>query len=399
MNHSLRRIIPVTFAFILFAGSASAALSPKYDEWREGPVQWIMTRDEQKDWKKVANDDEAVAFIDLFWARRDPSAGTPENPYRNEFLGRVKFADENFAQDNERGALTDRGRVYITLGNPTKWNVQVRNSNSADAGTQGMTEGGSRLRAAKDTWLWEGADARKYDRPKIEVVFIQKVGTDRKMRDPHRPDFMSAGPAAIEKSLVNKDLKVLPDWAARGGLEPVMIVERPAPAAPVETATVAFPETAPASPATPAVVDSADPADATLPAGSRGASRLTLLQNVYDIDTETGSDPFESMESSDVFASTEELGWATQYCAPGVDDPLVRFALHLTGTAENEVIDRAAPPDEMVPDRIRIRPGCFMLRGAIPLEGMSAGSYELEVALLDSNDNTLQTLKRAFRIE
>lgn len=395
MNHSLRRIVPFALLAVLLAGSVSAAPSRKYDDWRKGPVQWLMTEDEVSAWKKLKTDEEASDFIDLFWAKRDPSPGTPENAYRQEFNQRVKFADERFQEGKVRGALTDRGRVYIVLGNPTTWGVQVRNSNSADAGTQGMTEGGSRLRASKDTWTWEGDDARRHNRPKIEVVFVQKVGTDRMLRDPFRPDFMGAGPASIEKSIVNKDLTSVPSWAIYGGLDPKVREAAPAPAAKVETVTVPFPAAATANPA-PA-------AKAVAPSSSglsvtKGASRFTLIQNVYDIDTETGSDPFKSMKASDAFKASEDLGWATQYCAPE-DEPLVRFALLMTGKVGNEIIERAAPPDEMVPDRIRSIPGCFMLRGAIPLEGMTPGSYELEVQILDAADNTVQSLKRPFRIE
>lgn len=394
MSRSLRRILPCALLLVFIAGSASAALSPKYDAWRNGPVQWIMTSEEQRAWRALKTDEEASTFIDLFWARRDPSPGTPTNDYRDQFYGRVGFADAKFGEGKIAGSMTDRGRVYIVLGKPTEWSVQVRNSNSAEAGTEGMTEGGTRLRATKDTWLWEREDAQRHGRPRIEVVFIQKVGTERMLRDPSRPDFMSAAPAAIANSIVNKDLTSVPEWAIFGGLDPKF---KPAPAAAggdrVATVTVPFDAAAPA----PVANDRLTPVPSGL-STVQGASRFTLLQNVYDIDTETRNDPFTSMKTAEVFTSSDELGWATQYCAPE-EEPLVRFALLLTGTAENEVIERAAPPDEMVPDRIRSSPGCFMLRGAIPLEGMSAGAYELELSILDAKDNTVQALKRSFRIE
>lgn len=396
MNRSSRHIVSFAFAVIFAAGSAAAAPSPKYQEWRNGPVRWIMTDEEQRAWKRLENDQQASDFIDLFWARRDPSPGTTANAFRDEFYGRVRFADQNFKEDDVPGSMTDRGRVYIVLGNPTHWNVEVRSSNAADSGTAGMTEGGTRLRAGKDTWLWEGADARKFDRPKIEVVFIQKVGTNRRLRDPLRADYLGAEPVAIRKAIVNKDLVTVPEWAIFGGLDPKMKVERDAPATPsaagasgtvIDTATVRFSTTA-----------EGDAAPVSGLSTVAGASRLTLLQNVYDIDTETGKDPFADMKASDVYTSADEMGWAAQYCAPE-DEPLVRFALLLTGRIGNEIVERAAPPDEMVPDRIRANPGCFMLRGAIPLEGMSAGSYELELQILDGSDLPVQTMKRAFRIE
>ena len=51
-----------------------------------------MTRDEQKKWRAVSTDEQAQEFIDLFWARRDPTPGTYVNEYKQEYDARVKYA-------------------------------------------------------------------------------------------------------------------------------------------------------------------------------------------------------------------------------------------------------------------------------------------------------------------
>ena len=43
-------------ALLMYALSSFAALAPRYQEWGSGPVRWIMTREEQKQWKEVTTD-------------------------------------------------------------------------------------------------------------------------------------------------------------------------------------------------------------------------------------------------------------------------------------------------------------------------------------------------------
>ena len=114
---SLRSV--VAFALLALSASAFAALSPKYADWAKGPEQWLMTRDDWRAWKNVKTDEEAQAFIDLFWARRDPTVGTYQNEFQAEFEGRVAYADANYKSEHgKRGSLTEPGRVFILLGSP-----------------------------------------------------------------------------------------------------------------------------------------------------------------------------------------------------------------------------------------------------------------------------------------
>src|SRR5689334_5227740 len=117
---TLTRVALVVVSVAAFAATASAALSPKFVEWGKGPAQWLMTKDEQAQWKKIGDDTAAQAFVDLFWARRDPSPGTPVNEFRDEFDARVAYADKSFPQGHTKGSMTDRGHVMIVLGPPTK---------------------------------------------------------------------------------------------------------------------------------------------------------------------------------------------------------------------------------------------------------------------------------------
>jgi GWxTD domain-containing protein len=371
---------------LVLASSASAALSPKYGEWRNGPVQWIMTEEEKKAWKSVKSDEEAVKFIDLFWVRRDPTPGTSANEYRNEHLTRVQFADERYGEGRKRGSLTDRGRALVVLGFPTNAVANLAESAlQTTAAAEGYDATSAGAQGAKDTWVYDRNYALQFGLPRLDVVFIQDAGTKRVTRDLTKRDYPAAEPRAIKAAIVNPDLKELPEWAPFGGLEPKINVTVPGSEIQLAPAAAAV------------VTTEIKPAGAMLPVG---ASRLSLLRDVYDIDTETKVDPFTTMGTAESFKSQEDLGWAAQYCAGTDDEPTLKFILRLTGKAGNEVIDRVAPEDELVPDRVKALPGCYMLRGAIPLGDMSPGTYQLEVTIEDpARAGASHKLSKEFRIE
>jgi GWxTD domain-containing protein len=107
----------------LAAGTARAAeptdwKTPNKD-WLKGPVQWLMTDDELKDFKKLHSDEERAAFAKTFWEKRDPTPGTPENEYQVIFWQRVAQADKSYKDIIRQGSVTDLGRVFLMLGPPT----------------------------------------------------------------------------------------------------------------------------------------------------------------------------------------------------------------------------------------------------------------------------------------
>ena len=391
---------------LLIASSASAALSPQYREWRDGPIQWIMTGPEKNAWKKVTSDQAASDFIDLFWVRRDPTPGTPQNEARDEHDARVKWADEKFKERGKRGSLTDRGRVWVVMGTPPGYmEVQGRISNTVDshtaAGTQAASSGrgqvadttgrldpsGGREMGARDVWLWEHEAARQFGMPKVEIVFVTDPITKRTTRDLFRRDF-SAAEQAVMKNQIKGEYTELPGWAAFGGLTPkyqTVALSGPAPAA--------APASQPATPLPAAVA----PAP-VVPAAPRGATRLTLTREVFAIDPQVGGDPFAKLQASERFKKTEELGWAAQYCGQSETELSVPFIVRITGGPA--AVDLATPPEEVVPDSIKAAPGCYMLRGAIPLDAMEAGKYTLHVLIDDpivKSDS--YALQREFTVE
>jgi GWxTD domain-containing protein len=105
--------------FLVLATSASGAGLERYKDWNKSPeFTFLATDAEQKEWKKLTSDQEADHFIQLFWAKRDPDLKTSVNEFKVVFDQRVKEADENFSMSRKRGALTERGKLYILLGPP-----------------------------------------------------------------------------------------------------------------------------------------------------------------------------------------------------------------------------------------------------------------------------------------
>ncbi len=88
-----------------------------YKKWINGPISYIITPQERAAFKKLTTDEERDQFIEEFWRRRNPSPGSPENTFKEEFYRRVAYANEHFASGIP-GWRTDRGRIYIMYGPP-----------------------------------------------------------------------------------------------------------------------------------------------------------------------------------------------------------------------------------------------------------------------------------------
>jgi len=92
-------------------------LKGTYKTWLNEEVPYIITDQERKAFLSLSNDEERDAFIEQFWARRNPNPDSPENEFREEHYRRIAYANEHFAA-GKPGWKTDRGRIYIMWGPP-----------------------------------------------------------------------------------------------------------------------------------------------------------------------------------------------------------------------------------------------------------------------------------------
>jgi GWxTD domain-containing protein len=109
-------------AFLCFYGMAEKKakdLPPLYKKWLEEEVVYIILPVEREVFLKLETDRERDRFIDAFWKHRDPNPATPENEFKTERDRRLNYANHYFGREEAKaGWRTDRGRMYILLGEP-----------------------------------------------------------------------------------------------------------------------------------------------------------------------------------------------------------------------------------------------------------------------------------------
>jgi GWxTD domain-containing protein len=91
---------------------------PAPDKQFLSEVRYIITRQEKKLFTSLGPE-ERKQFVEDFWKKRDPSPGTDENEFRDEYYARIDKANHLF-REGSSGWLTDRGRAYILLGDPER---------------------------------------------------------------------------------------------------------------------------------------------------------------------------------------------------------------------------------------------------------------------------------------
>src|SRR5690349_19806881 len=203
------------------------ALSAEYLDWGRGPAQFLMTQEEAAKWKTITSDDDAKAFVALFWARRDPTAETPRTEYRVEFERRVAPADKNFLSDKKRGAISDRGKMLILFGQPKKIERSGGQRQAALPGMPGagstatstsagdpFAAGGSDETTAVQVWTYEGDDARAlFGQGRAVLRFVDRQGKSDFILERGGVDVASGQQKAIARSLVQPNLTAAPSFA------------------------------------------------------------------------------------------------------------------------------------------------------------------------------------------
>ena len=132
-----------------------AAAAFDWRTWADGPEGFLLTKDELKEWKAITSEAAAKRFIDLFWARRNPDPDLPFNAFRAQFDAVVRYADDNFSYEGRRGALTDRGRVMILMGEPHF--VENRAPTETVERMDDMAAGTDEVRANAQLWVYDPA--------------------------------------------------------------------------------------------------------------------------------------------------------------------------------------------------------------------------------------------------
>lgn len=94
------------------AGPPSPGLEKKHQTWLKDEVNYLITGAERDLFLALKTPWERDAFINSFWARRDPFPLTAANEFKDEHYRRLAEAKSRY------GIHTDRGRIFILLGRP-----------------------------------------------------------------------------------------------------------------------------------------------------------------------------------------------------------------------------------------------------------------------------------------
>lgn len=155
--------------------------------WADGPVRYLMSTSEEVEVKKLKSLPELSKFITEFWRRRDPSPGTIENEFRRTYWFRVLEAEKRFRDSTTPGWKSDRGKIFVLLGEPIQVVVDEHPdvANSPTASGPGKADGGIR---GIERWSYR----RQYSRvaePEFVVAFVRDASLDWRLSS--NPDLIS----------------------------------------------------------------------------------------------------------------------------------------------------------------------------------------------------------------
>jgi len=98
------------------SGAKRLPLPEPYKHWLTEEVPYLITNDEKSLFLSLSTNEARDRFIDNFWKVRTDDPNSPVNPFREEYYRRIAYANSHFGLNN--GWASDRGMVYITLGEP-----------------------------------------------------------------------------------------------------------------------------------------------------------------------------------------------------------------------------------------------------------------------------------------
>ena len=279
---------------VALAGLAVASLAlgelSKYKDWAKSPEAYFLTAAERQEWSKVKTDEEAERFVSLYWVKRDPTPATSENEFREAVMRRIAAADEQFKMRRQRGSESARGRIFVTLGSPSRVSrsgapeaEQPPNAGLGSSNTRASDNPftGSSPFGVTQTWTY---DKDRFDSSwgigelRVRFSVDAQRGVDALE---NRSEVDRAVAKVAEKSIVNPGPMVPPVAAATG--------RPPAPGAG-------------AAPNVPAAAPGAAPVTATLPSATRSALEALVKGKKEEASSVFWGGPFRSIPGEVFYA-------------------------------------------------------------------------------------------------
>ena len=160
-----------------------------YKKWLNEDVAYIISDEERKAFRQLADDQEREKFVEQFWARRDPTPGTEKNEFKEEIYRRIDYANVHFGDSQGvAGWKTDRGRIYIQYGPPDEIEAHSKGGSYDRPLAQG---GGTTETYPFEQWRYRYIDGVGQN---IIIEFVDKDrnGQYRMTMDPSEKDAVFA---------------------------------------------------------------------------------------------------------------------------------------------------------------------------------------------------------------
>lgn len=114
-----RHLFLLLAAWLVAGAAPSAAEGPAVDTRRFPKLlHLLLLPEEQAMLKELKDDKDRREFQKIFWARRDPTPGTPANEFEDNVRAVWKHADDLFSYPNQKGSETGCGQLLALLGRP-----------------------------------------------------------------------------------------------------------------------------------------------------------------------------------------------------------------------------------------------------------------------------------------
>ncbi len=140
-------------AATFFVASVALCQLSKFKDWAKSAEAYFLTPAEKQEWAKITSDGEAEKFIADYWKKRGGER------FKDAAERRIEAADLQFKMRRMKGSESARGRIFITLGNPTRVMEQRQgggptDSAGASTGAGSFDTGPTGPEPVLQTWLY-----------------------------------------------------------------------------------------------------------------------------------------------------------------------------------------------------------------------------------------------------
>lgn len=201
----------ICLSLACFLRPALSSLDPESREFLS-KVRYLIGKDERTAFLGLADPEDRKSFIEDFWRKRDPDPDTEVNEFKIEYFARIDGANFLFKEGTTPGWMSERGRLYITLGPPENRVTYPRGVTFYGKPTEVWYYGFFPVMFVDDNWtanyrLDPQSAAQIGEMTKTQVMLRPKVGSDSWMKDVLL-EIQKAGPgeASVLVKLPYKDI-------------------------------------------------------------------------------------------------------------------------------------------------------------------------------------------------